>query len=268
MSSAVDPNLAPVIVAGGGGGGASLPDDPAAVLLDVASPSTFVVLDPAGVGAAITPADARAALYPLTPVTTASGWTTGGTGGTVTQGASTLALTITSGQSGVQTNAYVPYATKATTAGPRKRLRFRVAMTPAGTVTNVILWVGFGTAAGTARGPAVYALIRGDGLVELAAGLSDGSLVATIAQSSTGALPLDGTGWVELSDDGGLVSLVYGTGTSSDPPAAEAWVSLAGYAAVASVRGARAAVVAQFTQWTNGGAQAASLADISVQVIP
>ncbi len=152
---------------GASGGGSSLPATPADALLDVASPSTFVVLDPAGVGAAITPADARAALYPLTPVTTASGWTTGGTGGTVTQGASTLALTITSGQSGVQTDAYVPYATKATTAGPRKRLRFRVAMTPAGTVTNVILWVGFGTAAGTARGPAVYALIRGDGLVEL-----------------------------------------------------------------------------------------------------
>ena len=74
MSTAVDPNLNPVIVAGAGGGGASLPATPAAALLDVASPSTFVVLDPAGVGTSISAADARAALGARVAVPD-TGWT-------------------------------------------------------------------------------------------------------------------------------------------------------------------------------------------------
>ena len=203
-----------------------------------------------------------------TSVPTASGWTTGGTGGTVTQGA-TLALTITAGQYGVVTDAYVPRATRATTAGPRKRLRGRVAsLVTQGSPDITLVWVGFGTASGPGYGPAVLALVRGDGLVELAALDSSGALLSTIAQSSVGALPLDGTGWIELSDAGGLVSLCYGTGTSSTPPADDAWTSLAGYAAAASTRGARAAIFAMLTQWTNQGAQAASIADLAVQVIP
>ena len=65
-----------VDIGGGGGGGASLPATPAAALLDVASPSTFVVLDPAGVGTSITPADASSALagQVIDPLS-GSGWT-------------------------------------------------------------------------------------------------------------------------------------------------------------------------------------------------
>ena len=93
MSTAVDPNLNPVIVAGAGGGGASLPATPAAALLDVASPSTFVVLDPAGIGTSISVADARAAMglptadpattLDLSAATYSAGTVTGGRGGSV-----------------------------------------------------------------------------------------------------------------------------------------------------------------------------------------
>jgi len=213
-------------------------------------------------------AEAQAAVYPRTAVTTASGWTTGGTGGTVTQGASTLAVAITSGQSGASiSDAYVPRAHKAHGLGTtRITLRARLAsLTPAGTATQVYAWFGLGTGGGTAQGPWVGVGIRGDGLVELAAVNAAGSLATTIVQSASGALPLDGTGWVEIDDDGGSVEVRYGTGTTSDPPSA--WTPLGSYAPTRAELEVtpRPHVVARMTQWSDQGAQASSWASITTQ---
>jgi len=86
--SAVDPNN-PVIVIPGGGG-ATLPDVPAAVLEDLASPSTLVGLDAAGIGTSLT-ASQSASFVRQTRSVAGSSFTASAGLGTAT--ASTLTMT-------------------------------------------------------------------------------------------------------------------------------------------------------------------------------
>lgn len=107
--SAVDPNLAPVLVVGAGGG-ASLPtDDPSALLEDPASPDRFFVTNVAGNGALATAAEALALLglpVPVTGQVTLTAWTAGSaTGGAAVSqqtGPSRMRFTVPSSAAGAQ----------------------------------------------------------------------------------------------------------------------------------------------------------------------
>lgn len=226
MSSAVDPNLAPVIVAGGGGGGASLPDDPAAVLLDVASPSTFVVLDPAGVGAAITPADARAALADTTTYdfASATGVTlvNGTVGGSAAVTGGVLRLTCPDTPSagyfgGTLEAPYGQIAVPLDSTG-RQPIRWRAR---ARVVAISATGVGYLLAVSSGGSQRAGLFIGADG----SGGAEDNSGPSTYATWAAGVLPIDGTGYVEIEVCGPLATYRYGTGTTSVPPTT--WTTVA-----------------------------------------
>ena len=96
-----------VVNGGGGGGGASLPDTPAAVLLDVAAPSTIVALDADGEGTALSYAAVLAAVGAtpgatiVDPLSGTEWTTTPQSGVTVTWSGTALTLAAAAGTTGL-----------------------------------------------------------------------------------------------------------------------------------------------------------------------
>lgn len=66
-----------------------------------------------------------------------------------------------------------------------------------------------------------FVLVRGDGRIEW--GHMDTSSLVIGGNTSIGAMPLDGTGWLRLRVTDGVMNAAYGQGTTSDPPDPHEW---------------------------------------------
>ena len=225
MSSAVDPNLNPVIVAGGGGG-ASLPTTPAAALLDAGAPSTFVALDAAGIGTSWTAAQARASIGALyTDAMAGSGWTTGAAGGGATAAwtAGTLVLTAPTGAAAdiqVTNPAVIP------AAGDTFDAYLRVAVTTgdvAAGANGQLVW-----SIGAASASRLQLQIKSNGAVEVTGFGVNPAGVQIEAGLTTGITSGQRTGgqlWYRLAVRPGGVTFLYGVGTAGALPTV--WYRLA-----------------------------------------
>lgn len=256
--STVDPNLSPVIVVPVGGGSATLPDTPAAVLADAASPDTIVTLDSSGdgtsrgyaavVGDGLTAwfdadpanlAGLRAALVDSTTYTfsvstgvTLVNGTVGGSAA-VTGGVLRCTVPATPAARYYGTDLEAPYGQIAVPRdiGGRQplwwRARARVAAVPAGTIayflaisTDSTQRVGF------------YLSTDGSGNAE-----NNVTTSGFASPWAAGTVPTDGTGWLEIEVLGDAATYRYGTGTTTDPPAS--WTTHA------------TAALPTVTTWTN-----------------
>lgn len=86
------------------------------------------------------------------------------------------------------------------------------------TLTQTYARIGFEHAA---TGTGFYVLIRGDARVEW--GHMDSSSLVFGGNTFASAIPVDGTGWVRLRVQSGLLFAAFGQGTASEPPAAADW---------------------------------------------
>lgn len=210
MSSAVDPNLNPVIVAGAGGGGATLPDDPAAVLLDAGAPSRFVALNGSGVGTTWTAAQALAVLYPEASVSLASGtgWTAdvfgAGSSASITGGA--VALVGGASPALARIGRAVPWGAGAV------QVYARLSAATLGAADEVAIFLCNAVDGAEALGVTLY----GNGDVRARNNGTDGGLVAV-------ADMLAGQGWLRLDLFGDTVDAYAGAGVAGAVPLPAAW---------------------------------------------
>lgn len=222
--SAIDPNLAPVLVIPSGGG-ASLPDDPAAVLLDVASPSTLVGLDAAGVGAALSQASARAflGLGVVPPLTGTTGWTlrSGVGGATVTSSVLRLTLPATTPPGSWTNQPAASYPQPVTGTLPCFAVDFdaRLAALTGGDSSDVYLSASLRTGAGATATGLVFN-VRGDGgaIFGYGEGVSTGTVIGsgTIARGSLAG----GQFWMRVTLFGDTIYFRVGTGSGGARPTA------------------------------------------------
>ena len=206
---------------GGGGGGASIPATPAAALLDVASPSTFVVLDPAGVGASITPADALAALYPRTvdTIPSAAPWVTrNGEGSyagpaTVNVGGSVDFSCVAASSQTLSAAGRAPWLSSASFVA-----MCRLSAFSSSSAADFVMV--FFTDALNTQTILSGVKITGSGSCSL---LREGG---TTAGAQTVAAITAGQGWAILVANGGDVAVYVGVGSGGAPPADSAWTYL------------------------------------------
>jgi hypothetical protein len=253
--SAIDPNLAPVLVVGGG---ASLPtDDPSSLLEDPASPSRFFVTNVAGNGALATAAEAQALLGLLTvaPLTSPSGWTlrAGAGGATITSSVAriTLASGVATGSWSLQPAAGYPYAL-ANAAPPHYAIdaRARVAAWTGGDSTGV--YASFSLRLGTASSSSLSVSIRGDGgaVFGYADVISNNGLIGSPASVSRATIA-GGQWWVRIVVVDSVIYCYHGTGSAGAAPTS--WTLLG---STTNMTGVAASTIALMMVNADGGAGA------------
>lgn len=206
---------------GGGGGGA--PSGPAGDLVTLDGAGAFDKRTPGATGssliAAATPEAARVILCPATAYdgSSSTGWTVsnGGTGRAASIGSNRFNLSITAGELGAPGG-------PPTSGHPRIYRDLSALLTGAREDWSVIARLAIHSANGRAvlcvgdasgaSGAFVY--VASSGTVSFTGSWGSGADTA----SGSGALPVDGTGWVILWSRGGELTGGYGTGTSSTPP--------------------------------------------------
>lgn len=241
-----------------GGGGASLPDDPAAVLLDVASPSTLVGFDAAGVGAALSQASARAllGLAKVAPLTGTTGWTLrpGVGGATITGGKVRLTaplLVPDGGWTGVPLAAY-PHGITG-----RHPLQSLDAVARLATFTggdNADTFAGFGVRVGSSAVDGFVLQVRGNGsnTFGYAEVISTGTTIGFnlgIGRSTIAG----GQFWQRVTLSDGVVHFYYGTGSAGAEPTT--WTELGSSSTMTNVTAASVAYL-EFTLGLTGGGSA------------
>lgn len=241
-----------------GGGGASLPDDPAAVLLDVASPSTLVGFDAAGVGAALSQASARAllGLAKVAPLTGTTGWTLrpGVGGATITGGKVRLTaplLVPDGGWTGVPLAAY-PHGITG-----RHPLQSLDAVARLATFTggdNANTFAGFGVRVGSSAVDGFVLQVRGNGsnTFGYAEVISTGTTIGFnlgIGRSTIAG----GQFWQRVTLSDGVVHFYYGTGSAGAEPTT--WTELGSSSTMTNVTAASVAYL-EFTLGLTGGGSA------------
>lgn len=201
-----------------GGGGGSLPDTPASVLLDAASPNTFVGLDGTGAGQALTPSASltRLGLVDTPSLASATGWT-------LVDGVGTAAITggvarLTLGAA-IVPGAWAnhPKIARQSLLSPLScDFRCRVKSWTGGDSNDALLAIGLRTGAASEEG--LYATIRGNGSrVWLDSNVvSGGGTLGFIALDR--ATVAGGQFWVRLIIAGGSAALFYGVGVSGVEP--------------------------------------------------
>lgn len=218
----------PGILPGGGGGA---PSGSAGDLVTLGVAGAFDRRTPGATGSSlITAATAEAARVILCPAVaydggSSTGWTisNGGTNRAASISSNRFNLSITAGELGAA--AWVPSADH-----PRIYRDLSALLTTTREDWSVIARLAVHSAggrAGIAVGDAsdasgCFATVAANGLVSLTGSWGNGA----DASSGSGALPVDGTGWVILWSRGGDLGVGYGTGTSADPPSR--WAPLTG----------------------------------------
>lgn len=220
----------------GGGGGGSLPDTPVAVLLDAASPNTFVALDGTGAGESLQPAAAQSLLELTTtlPLASSSGWTLSNGSG---------AVSITGGAARVQLGAGVvpgSFTNIPAIARPHGQspfavdVRARIKAWTGGDFTNV--FAHFRVSNGTLGGQGFLLYVRGDGgdVGFLADSISGGGVISFGSQISSRAEVASGQFWTRIMIGPSGASAYYGVGVAGAQPTV--WKAIASTTSTASWR--------------------------------
>lgn len=206
-----------------GGGGASLPGTPADVLEDASAPDTFVGLDSAGRGTAMTPAQASALLSRAATTTydfsSSSGVTlvNGTVGGTAAVVGGVLRCTVPATPAARYYNGFLeaPYGQVSVPRdlGGRQPMAWRAWARLAGVAADTIAYFLALSSDGAQR-MGLYVGSDGSGNAE------NNAIPAGLAVPfPAGTVPLNGSGYLAIDVLGTVASFLYGTGTPTAPPA-------------------------------------------------
>lgn len=231
------------------GDGATLPDDPAAVLLDAGAPSTIVGLDAAGVGAALSQAQARAllGLATVAPLTGTAGWTlrNGAGGATITSNVArlTLATGVATGTWSLQPAACYPHGLNA--APPHFAIDARARLKAWTGGNSSAVYTSFSIRLGTAAPDALSVSIRGDGgwnaVFGYAVTISNNNLIGSPANVSRATFT-SGQWWTRVVVVGSTIYCYHGTGSAGAPPTT--WTLLGSTTTMTGVTAASIALLA------------------------